>query len=86
MNKIRSRIITLRVTDEELERVKSASALHGSRCISDFARTVMLSGAASTAASGAIESIVEDRLVSMERRLAHLESAFVSALYKCGSL
>ena len=81
MNKIRSRIITLRVTDEELERVKSASALHGSRCLSDFARSVMLNGGAS-AASGAPESVVEDRLLSMERRLAQLESAFVCVLYK----
>jgi hypothetical protein len=85
MNQIRSRIITLRVTDEELERVKSASALHGSRCLSDFARSVMLNGATSPAIPGSAESVVEDRLLSMERRLAHLESAFVCVLYKAGA-
>jgi hypothetical protein len=82
MNRVRSRVLTFRVTDEELERVKSASALHGSRCLSDFVRSVMLSSATSTATSGAPDSGVEDRLVSMERRLAQLESAVVCVLYK----
>jgi uncharacterized protein (DUF1778 family) len=78
--KIRSRLINFRVTDEEMERLKSASALHGSRCLSDFARSVMLSSATSHMPATTAESLVEDRLVSMERRLAQLESALVRVL------
>jgi uncharacterized protein (DUF1778 family) len=78
--KIRSRLINFRVTDEEMERLKAASALHGSRCLSDFARSVILSSATSHGQASPPESLVEDRLVSMERRLAQLESALVRVL------
>ena len=80
MYKIRSRLVNFRVTDEEMERLKSASALHGSRCLSDFARSIMLSSATSHVSASTDESLVEDRLVSMECRLARLESALVRVM------
>ena len=42
LQKLKNRIINFRVTDDELARLKSASDLHGARCLSDFARTIML--------------------------------------------
>ena len=69
MYKIRSRIINFRVTNEEFERLKSASALHGARCLSDFARSIILEGAAASPNS------VNDRLLSCERRLSTLETS-----------
>jgi hypothetical protein len=80
MYKIRSRLINFRVTDEEMERLKSASALNGCRCLSDFARTVMLGSAALPAGLGGLESPDEKRLLLMEGRLAQLESALARVL------
>jgi hypothetical protein len=80
MYKIRSRLINFRVTDEEMELLKSASALNGSRCLSDFARSVMLSSAASPTGSRDREPPEEKRLLSMEQRLSQLECALARVL------
>jgi hypothetical protein len=69
---LRRRLVNFRVTDEELERLKTAAALQGSRCLSEFARFVML-GSADTQISPAPES-VDSRLLMLDRRLAVLES------------
>lgn len=74
--KVRSRLINFRVTDEEMERLKAASAKSGSRCLSDFARAAILNRAA-VAASPVSEPALEDRLLSLERRLSRLESGLV---------
>jgi hypothetical protein len=72
MNRLRSRLINIRVTDEELERLKAAAALHGSRCLSEFARFVML-GTATDQTGPASESL-DSKLFVIDRRLAVLES------------
>ncbi len=73
MYRLRSRIVNFRVTDEEFERLKSASALQGSRCLSDFARSVMLTTA--TAPEQGSTTPIDSRLLSFEQRLAALESS-----------
>ena len=80
MNNIRKRLINFRVTDEEFERIKTASDRHGARCVSEFARAVMMGGAKSNTASDSGDSIdFNDKLLSFDRRLAMLE-LYVSRL------
>jgi hypothetical protein len=80
MNKIRRRLVNFRVTDQEFERIKTASDRQGARCISEFARAVMLDGGKSDAVSNSADSFtVNDKLLSFERRLAMIE-LYVSRL------
>ncbi|MGD0369701.1 MAG: hypothetical protein ABSA94_19790 [Acidobacteriaceae bacterium] len=80
MNKIRKRLINFRVTDEEFERIKTASDRQGARCVSEFARTVMMGGGKAYAESNFDgSSDVNDKLLTVERRLAMLE-LYVSRL------
>jgi hypothetical protein len=74
MNKIRKRLVNFRVTDQEFERIKTASDRQGARCISEFARTVMLGGTSPDTVSDSGDSLnLNDKLLSLERRLAMLE-------------
>ncbi len=75
MYRLRSRIVNFRVTDEEFERLKTASAQQGSRCLSDFARSVMLTTAGAPTHSSMSHEPCENRMISFERRLAALESS-----------
>lgn len=77
MNTIRRRLVNVRVTDQEFERIKTASDRQGARCISEFARAVMLKGATTGAAPDSLA--VNEKLLSFERRLAMLE-LYVSRL------
>ena len=61
MRQIRTRLVNFRVTDEELERLKTASDRQGARCLSDFARSIMFGGT------------YDDRLLSMDQRLTGVE-------------
>jgi hypothetical protein len=69
-------VINFRVTDEELAHLKAASAALGSRCLSDFARTVILRSAESTGADGAGPN-ERPRIETIERRIALLEAHLV---------
>ena len=79
MNRIRKRLINFRVTDEEFERIKTASDRQGARCVSEFARAVMMGGRPDTASDSGVSFTLNDKLVSVERRLAMLE-LYVSRL------
>ena len=80
MNKIRKRLVNFRVTDQEFERIKTASDRQGARCISEFARAVMLGSAKTDGAADGADSIsVADKLLSFERRLGMIE-LYVSRL------
>ena len=72
MEKIRNRLVNFRVTDEELQRLKTASALKRSRCLSEFARSVVLRTADEVVPNG--NGAGDDRMVSFDRRLALVES------------
>jgi hypothetical protein len=74
MLQIRTRLVNFRVTEEEFERLKSACNEHGARCLSDYARALMLG----TPHAGS-ESIAA-KVVALDRRLAVLELS-LSALH-----
>jgi hypothetical protein len=71
---VRSRLINFRVTDEEFHRLKTASARHNARCLSDFARTAILERAPSVDAVPESRDAVSDCLQAFDRRLTRLES------------
>jgi hypothetical protein len=75
MYRLRSRIVNFRVTDEELEQLKTASALRGSRCLSDYARSVILETASEPAQPSSHEAC-DSRIESLEQRVDALESNF----------
>jgi hypothetical protein len=82
MNNVRSRLVNFRVTDEEFQRLKAASGNHGARCLSEFARSVMLG----TFNSRPVDDnsfhdellAYGDRLSVLEQNMARLMDAFVS--------
>jgi hypothetical protein len=82
MQKVRSRLINFRVTDEEFERLKSAAATQGSRCLSEFARCVMLGTGPITAAD--VQSL-DGKLSVFDQRLNVLESDVARILDTLGS-
>ena len=43
MQKVRSRLVNFRVTDDEFRQLKDASDRQGARCLSAFARKMVLS-------------------------------------------
>jgi len=71
MYNVRSRLVNFRVTNEEFERLKAASDTRGARCLSEFARGVIL---------GTIEDgppadpSVHQELRTFSRRLATVEA------------
>ncbi len=72
MYKVRRRLINFRVTDDEFQQLKAAAALQGCRCLSEFARGVMLG---STGAQfGAAPVQLDSQMVMFDRRLSVLES------------
>ena len=73
MQKVRSRLINFRVTDEELEQLKAAAAVQGSRCLSEFARLVMLGTATSTQLPS-VSGSLDGKLSVFDRRLNVLEA------------
>lgn len=75
MHKLKNRIINFRVTDEELARLKSASDLHGARCLSDFTRTVMLRTATGAPDEG--NRSIEEKIDGLDRRLTSVEAGLL---------
>ena len=76
MLRTRTRLVTFRLTDDELERLKIACDRQGARCLSDFARSTMLSSLSNSESIG-------DKMLDLERRILAIEasmSRFVSAL------
>jgi hypothetical protein len=67
MQKVRARLVNFRVTDDEFEQLKTACDRHGARCLSAFARKVMLS------APDANTEDLDRKLAVLDRRLSALE-------------
>jgi hypothetical protein len=74
MQKIRNRLVNFRVTNEEFEQLKTAAAVQGARCLSEFARLVML-GTATGAYPPTTQEPMEGKLSLFDRRLNVLESS-----------
>ena len=69
--KARSRLVSFRLTQEELENLRLACLIHGARNISDFARSAVLQVASSHVHP---EAQVLDRFSAIEMRLMEIES------------
>jgi uncharacterized protein (DUF1778 family) len=69
MEKVRSRLVTFRVSDEEFQNLKTAATVQSARCLSDFVRHVALQSVRAGAADP-----VAGQLFDLDRRLAQLES------------
>jgi hypothetical protein len=81
MNNVRKRLIVFRVTDEEYARIKATSDSQGARCVSEFARAIMMGGRGrSDIAHDSADSVdLNNKLRSVEHRLGMLE-LYVSRL------
>ena len=78
MEKVRNRLVNFRVTDEEFQRLKTASILKRARNLSDFARSVVLR---------TVDEVIpghngsgDDQMASFDQRLTHLESDVLQIL------
>ena len=88
MNKIRDRILNFRLSSDEFERLRNASSLRGARCLSEFARSVLLANLRTEPGANQTESS-DERLLSMDRRLCTLEvdmAQLMEALTNLGGL
>ncbi len=79
MEKQRNRVVMFRVTQQELEQVKVASALRGSRCLSEFVRSTVLRTTGSSQ-SPVEPNSVDERLLAIDRRLSAMETNMVRLL------
>ena len=70
----RKRIVNFRVTDEEFQRLKTASSLKKARCLSDFARSAILEIAGACEPGSDPAETLADRLQDFDHRLSQLES------------
>jgi hypothetical protein len=73
VQKVRSRLINFRVTDEELDQLRTAATVRGARCLSEFARLVML-GTAAGAQFPVVPESLDGRLSLLDQRLNVLEA------------
>jgi hypothetical protein len=69
--KVRNRLVSFRLTDEELENLRVACLMQGARNVSDFARTAVLDLAGAGANR---QGQLLDRFSAVELRLAGIES------------
>jgi hypothetical protein len=75
MQKVRTRLVHFRVTEEEFERLKSACARQGARCLSEFVRNLMLQD------SNPVPTSVDSKVVELDRRLCGLEVSISRLLH-----
>ena len=74
MYQLRSRLVSFRVSEQELERLKNASALQGARCLSDFARNATLGSVRGQSPPVDGNQSMDAVLARFERRLSALEA------------
>ena len=80
MNKVRGRLVNFRVTDDEFEQLKLACDRFGERCLSAFARRVMLSAPPSAAEDYSVQMAAFDRRLStLEISMSRLSNALHGA-------
>ncbi len=74
MLKPRNRLVNFRVTEEEYEGLKEACLTRGARCLSDYARTMVLCSTGDAGTLGSGPPNLNDQLSAMDRRISDLES------------
>ncbi len=70
MQKVRNHLVNFRVTEEELEQLKSACDRQGARCLSHFVRNAVLSSPDLDAGG------VSAQVLMLDRRVTALETRF----------
>jgi hypothetical protein len=75
VERVRNRLVNFRVTDEELQHLKTVSALQNAKCVSDYARSAILHSLERDH-----QDPLRDRLVAMDRRLLLLETSVAHLL------
>ena len=78
MQKVRSRLVNFRVTDEELEQLRISCQRHGANCLSAFAREIMLNTLNAKRANPA------GKLAALDRRLSALEVSLSLLVKRAG--
>jgi hypothetical protein len=73
VQKTRSRVINFRVTDDEFNRLKTASNLGGARCLSEYARDVLMQSLDSRADHKSGAAGGQDKLLTLELRVGLVE-------------
>jgi hypothetical protein len=80
MQKVRTRLVNFRVTDEEFEQLKSACDRQGARCLSDFARSAMLTSPNLDPESFVSKfGVLERRVTSLETSMSRLHNALAGS-------
>jgi hypothetical protein len=69
MQNVRGKLVNFRVTDDEFNQLKMACDRHGARCLSAFARKMVLSTFNTDGEN------VADSLLALDRRLTTLEDS-----------
>ena len=75
MQNVRGKLVNFRVSDAEFALLKSASDRHGARCLSAFARKMVLS------TFNADGENVADQLIDLDRRLTILENSMTRVFH-----
>jgi hypothetical protein len=78
MEKVRGRLVNFRVTDDEFEQLKIACDQHGARCLSAFARKMMLN-ASNANGENLVERLADRRLSILEDSMSRLFNALTSS-------
>ncbi len=79
----RTRTLSLRLSEEEFETLKTLYAAHGARSISDFARAAMQTVIASRTGPGALElrmQEIDGKLSLLDTEVARLSQVIEAAL------
>ena len=75
MQKVRGRLVNFRVTDDEFEQLKTACDRQGARCLSAFARQVMLSAPGENGEVDRKLAVLDQRLATLEVSMSRLFNA-----------
>ena len=75
MLRTRTRLVTFRLTDDELERLKIACDRQGARCLSDFARSTMLNSLVCSESTSEKMPDQKRRILALEASMSRLVNA-----------
>jgi hypothetical protein len=79
MLRTRTLLVTFRLTDDELERLKIACDRLGARCLSDFAHSTMLSSLVSSESTSEKMPDQERHILALEASMSRLVNALAGS-------
>ena len=86
MQNPRTRLVSLRMTDEEYDRLRQASEEDGARSVSDFARKILLASSAAGSPYGCgceYLSFMQERMVRVEQEVAQVRNEVRTQASRC---